>query len=184
MNWSHSIVPEESELLASRVNTGDEDDDEIDETVMDYRLKHTMNLEAGKQFLFDGLQESCTGKNGIGYTITLLTSEMANFIKERFCENCKRDDNGLPVCLPIVYETYCKTNYKYVTLEEFLSNTNKSPSVREHKDNNHFNNDSKNVVYVCATLAAFKTDIHKDWNQRYDRVNGKMIPRKINQIPL
>jgi hypothetical protein len=183
MNWSHSIVPEESELLASRVNADDEDDDEIDETVMDYRLKHTMNLEAGKQFLFDGLQESCTGKNGIGYTITRLTSEMANFIKGRFCGNCKRDDNGLPVCLPNVYETYNKT-YGYVTLEEFLSNTDKSASVREHKDNNHFNNDSKNVAYVCATLSAFKTDIHKDWNQRYDKVNGKMIPSKINQIPV
>jgi hypothetical protein len=181
MNWSHSIVPEESELLASRVNIDDEEDDNIDETVMDYRLKHTMNLEAGKQFLFDGLQESCTGKNSIGYTITRLTPAMSNFIKGTFCGNCKRDTNGLPVCLPNVYETYCKT-YGHVTLEEFLSNTDKSASVREHKDNNHFNNNPENIAYVCATLSAFKTDIHKDWNQSYKKINGKMIPSKINEI--
>jgi len=181
MNWSHSIVPEESELLASRVNADDEDDDDIDETVMDYRLKHTMNLESGKQFLFDGLQDSCTGKNSIGYTISRLTPEMSNFIKGTFCGNCKRDTNGLPVCLPNVYETYCKT-YGHVTLEEFLSNTDKSASVREHKDNNHYNNNPENIAYVCATLSAFKTDIHKDWNQSYKKLNGKMVPSKINKI--
>jgi hypothetical protein len=181
MNWSHSIVPQESELLASRVNADDEDDDDIDETVMDYRLKNTMNLEAGKQFLFDGLQESCTGKNSIGYTITRLTPEMSNFIKGTFCGNCKRDANGLPVCLPNVYETFCKT-YGHVTLEEFLSQTNKSASVREHKDNDHFNNNPVNIAYVCATLSAFKTDIYKDWNQSYTKVNGKMIPSKLNKI--
>lgn len=181
MTWSHSIVPLESELLASRVNTGDEEDDDIDETVMDYRLKNTMSLSAGKVFLFDGMRESCKGKHSIGFSITRLTQAQATFIKGVFCSNCKRDENGLPVCLPNVYETYCKT-YGHVTLEEFLSNTDKSASVREHKNNNHFDNSPENVAYVCANLSAFKTDINKDWDQRYTKVNGQMVPSKVNDF--
>jgi hypothetical protein len=54
--------------------------------------------------------------------------------------------------------------------------------VREHKNNNHFDNSPENVAYVCANLSAFKTDINKDWDQRYTKVNGQMVPSKVNDF--
>lgn len=180
MNWAHAIVPEESELLASRVNI-DDDTDFINETVMDFRLRGVWSLDEGKKYLFDGLQESCSGANKFGYTISRLTTEQANFIKEKFCQDCPRDENGLPKCLTNLYEAHGK-GYKHLTEEEFFNSTGSSMIVREHKNGNHYDNDPKNIKFVCANLSALKTDIYKDYNQRYDIVNGKKVPRKINQF--
>jgi hypothetical protein len=181
MTWSHSIVPEESELLSNRVNFDDEDD--IDETVMDYRLKNTMSLEEGRNYLFDGLRESCQGKNSFGYTLQRLRPEQAKFIKEEFCRSCPRDDFGLPKCLPNVYEAFTK-EYGFVSLDTFLSKSNGSALHREHKSGNHYDNDEKNSTYVCGTLHGFKTDIFEDNKQRYTEINGKMIPSKLNKLSI
>jgi hypothetical protein len=178
MSSTNMYVPAESEILSAE---GGVYGDTSITSVRDFRTKLTKTLAEGLDFLLEDLNNFCIGSQKMGYKLGKLSQDQSNYIKEKFCSGCPRDEYGLPKCLPNVYEAYNKT-YEYITLEKFLSNTGKSTSCREHKDNDHFNNDPNNVAYVCPTLAAIKTDIHHDWNQRYVVINGKKVPIKINNF--
>jgi hypothetical protein len=179
MNWAHAIVPKESELLSSRINV-DDDVDFDNETVMDFRLRGVWSLMQGKEYLFQGLNESCIDKQKFNISSSLTVTQQ-NFIKEKFCAGCPRDENNLPKCLANVYEALSKV-YGFRTYEEFFEYIDKSMLVREHKNGNHYDNDPENIAFVCANLSAVKTDLYKDNQQRYDWINGQMVPRKLNNI--
>jgi hypothetical protein len=159
LNIATIHIPMESELLSVDVR------DEYENT--------TYRPDQLRAIVLQGIFEDGLVPGGMRLsTSTTLQNEVYKQFQKEDCEVCCKSDGVHADCFMLAWKSMNAYYGRTLTEEEAKEDWFKTLNIH-HKDGNHFNNESSNLVTICPNVHQMITMVEEHYNNRYGDLDIK-----------